>query len=106
MNIGSLKHKITIQRPGRIPDNGGGWTEGYTDYKTIAANVRPMTAKQLIEAEQAQFDVTHRVTIRFRTDITRVDRIVYKGREFDIKTLINEDEANRALILLCVERGK
>jgi len=50
-----------------------------------------------------QEKVTHEVTIRYMTNIDTNSRITVGTRKFNIKGIINVDERDRFLKLLCEE---
>ena len=78
MKAGSLNRRVEILKPpagvlrtayGDIPQ-----TE-YTAEATVWAEVRDLTANELLRAQQVQSDATSLVRIRFRKDITFQHRL-------------------------------
>jgi SPP1 family predicted phage head-tail adaptor len=50
-----------------------------------------------------QEKITHEVTLRYMTNIDTNSRITYGTKNFNIKGIINVDERDRYLKLLCEE---
>lgn len=106
---GKLKNRITIQRPTRARDEGGGFVDTWVDLVTLWASVRPLTASPLLSALQPQQQITHEVKIRHASgvlaQISKRNRIVYKGRMLEISDIVNEDEAGKFFLITCIENG-
>lgn len=62
--------------------------------------------REFYAAKAASPQLTHEVVIRWRADQTvrPADQFVFKGRIFDIQTVINTDETNEEWRLNCIER--
>ncbi|AVF25093.1 putative phage head-tail adaptor [Paenibacillus larvae subsp. larvae] len=104
VNPGKLNKRITIKKHEPTPDGAGGYDDGFSDVVTVWANIRPLRGREYWQSQQTQAEVTHSIMIRYRKDIDRSHVVSYGGRLFDIQHIINVDEANRTLILHCVEK--
>ena len=94
MNPGDLRHRVTFQRQDLE-------LEVWNDVCTCWANIRPLAGKEFYEAETINSDLTHRIRLRYRKDITPDMRAVYRGRIFSIQSVINDYEKNVSLQLMC-----
>lgn len=107
MNIGALDKLVTLQSPGSVPDNEGGYTEAWTNLSpgTVWAAIQPATARDLERrvASTVQASASHLVTIRFHSGVTTKTRILFGTRIFNVTGITNPDEKNEALILACEE---
>lgn len=103
MNVGQLRHRVTIQQLTRVEDEGGGYAEVWTEVATVWAAIKPLRGNERYEAQQVQSTLTHKVTIRYREGIKPQMRLTYKGRIFDIESVIDIEERHRWLELLCSE---
>ena len=103
--LGSLKHRISIQAMTRTDDGLGGAEETWATETTRWANIRPLSGKELFQAQQVESKVTHEVTIRYDSNLTidATRRILYGTRTFEIHAVINIDESNKYYKLLCSE---
>ncbi len=101
---GDLRHKITFEARINISDGMGGvrtiWKPVIT---SISAAIWAISAKEQIQASQVVMTVTHRVRIRYIANINSSYRIKYGKRYFNIVSIINPDEKNKMLELLCKE---
>jgi SPP1 family predicted phage head-tail adaptor len=104
LNIGQMRHRVTLQYPAKVPDGQGGTTDTWTDTATVWAGIFPMSGNEVIRAKQAQTQITLKVRIWYRTDVTPAWRVVFGNRVFDIDTIINREEKNVVLELLCSEK--
>lgn len=98
-----LNKRVTIRQEGNTDDGMGGFIEGWSDLVTVWAGIRPRQADEFEEAEGIENEITHVVTIRYRTGIEPSMEVKYGAREFQILSVINPYEANRYLELVCVE---
>ncbi len=103
---GRLNKRITIQEPVEgTTDSAGQPTVTWSDVDTVWAWVQPLTGKEGVEAQQKYGEVTHAVVIRYRSDVTTKCRIELGARTLEIKALLNTDEENKELRMVCLERS-
>jgi len=103
MNIGNLRHRITIQTLQPIKNNYGEVTNDWVDFKTVWANINPVSGREFFSAETVNSEMTHKVLIRFVKDIKPKMRVKFGDRFFNIETIINFQERNQYLQLMCKE---
>ena len=100
MRIGDLKHRITIQAPTRVPDGMGNTDNTWTDRATIYAAIWPVSAKEQIASMGLVLTMTHRIRIRYRSDIKSDWRLKYKNSLFNIVSIVNPNMENRMLDII------
>lgn len=104
MNIGKLKHRVTIERMARVRDpETNEVIEQWHPFVTRWASVEPIRGREYWAAAQTQSEVTHTVRMRYTEGITPSMRLVHRGRTFDIKVIRNLDEENRVTEILATE---
>ena len=103
MRAGSLRHEIIIQRYAESIDDFGGVTKDWIDLLTTRASIKPISAKDIVSGAVQINETSHSVFMRYQTDIKPNDRIIFKGRIFDITSVINREEKNITIELLCKE---
>ena len=106
VRAGDLRHRVTLQSPVASQDGYGAETVTWTDVATVWAAVWPVRGREYFEARQTAAEVTHKVRIRYSTDVSGVTpkwRVVFGSRRFDIEAVINPDERSKYLDLMCVE---
>ncbi len=100
----NLRCKIEIHRLTEDADDLGGFTTTWSLLKTKWAKVAPMSGRELIHADKIDATAVSTFTVRFDVDILESDKIVFKGKEYNIRSIVNVDEDDRFLSILG-ERG-
>lgn len=103
MRIGDLNKRITLQSKTSVADGMGGTTDAFADVCTVWAAIWPTSAREQVEANQTVMTISHRVRIRYRSDIKASWKIKFGERYFAIVSIINPSERNQMLDLLCRE---
>lgn len=112
---------MTVRRPGQLnrlielqqlvihPDQQGGGNAVWTTTATVWAGIEPLRGREFFEARQVQQEVTHRITIRYRADLSpawRVRRVEgTQARIWRIEHDANLYERGELLELMCVEEA-
>jgi len=102
---GRLREKVEIQSP-TVSQNTDG--EPSITWATIAggrvwAAVEPLSGNEAMIAQQVNAGITHRVRIRYRSDVTTKHRLSYRSRILDINSIVNVDERREQIEMLCTE---
>lgn len=103
MRAGRLRRRVTIQSRTLTRDDRGGATPTYATAATVWASVEPVTGREVWQAQQAQSNVTHVVTIRHYDGLTVRHRLLFRGRTLNIDSISNFEERDRYMELRCVE---
>ncbi len=103
MRAGDLRHRLIIESPQRLSDGAGGAVVTWAQVASVWAHIKPVTAREFRSAEQRAEKVTHKITLRYRSDINATMRLVGEGRIFNIEAIINEAERDQWLKCSCVE---
>lgn len=102
-----LRHRVTLQKPEMQAEGAAQFSAGWVDVATIWAEVMPTTSRSFTEElllhEQLTARVSHEVFLRFRPDVEADMRVVFKGRYFNIRSVVNIGERNSVLRLLVEE---
>ena len=101
--IGKLRHRVTIQQLVNIDDGGGGSIETWQDIVPVWAAIEPLRGNERYTAQQVQSTLSHKVTIRYREGVKPQMRLTYKGRVFEVESVIDVEERHQWLELLCSE---
>lgn len=89
MEIGNMKHRITIQKPKISKDTEGFEKTSYSNYKTVWAAVSNLFGREYYTAMQVQAEKTIKFTIRYTSDINESMRIVFNKKSYDITFIDN-----------------
>lgn len=100
---GQMNRRIVLRTITRADDGGGGYTETPTDSDPIWAYIEPLEGDEQLQAMQTGMVRPHRFTIRYRPGLTSATRVVYGSRVFDVKSVVDTDEAHAELVILADE---
>ena len=108
MEIGQLRHRVTIQSA-TISDNAlGEPVQTWADIAEVWARVEPITGTEKYASMHVQSEVNYRVVCRYQSALTGIapdDRVEFGSRYFDIKYIKNTDERNIQLEIFCKEHS-
>lgn len=102
--IGNLRHRITLQKPVIIRDSIGQELEGWQDVATVWASIEPLSGKEYFNAQQTNSEVSTKITIRYLESVTPFMRVFFQKHTYNILSVINFEERNIYLQLLCSEK--
>lgn len=101
---GLMNRRITVETAGTpVPDGGGGWTPGTPTTVEVWAYIEGLAGNEGIQAMQTGMQRPHRFTTNYRTDITGATVLIYAGRRFDVKSVVDTDTAHEELVILADE---
>ncbi len=101
-----LRHKISIQRANPTADDGGGHTDPWENPTTVAtarACIEPLKGDERLKAMQLEDKVSHKITLRYQAGISAQHRVLFGGRVFNIRAVVNLEERNRWLQIFAEE---
>lgn len=101
--IGALRHRVTLEAPIDTPDDAGGFSRSFTTVADLWARITPGGAREDFVEQRAEQATSHVVTIRWRSDVTKDMRFVFRGRKLRIQSAVDPDERRRFLICQCEE---
>ena len=103
MRAGRLRQRVTIETPAGSASTFGEVAQSWSTVATVWAAVEPTSSRERVENEQVKTFTTHRVLIRHRADVTATERVTFGSRTLNILSVINPNEQNATLELLCTE---
>jgi SPP1 family predicted phage head-tail adaptor len=103
VKIGKLRHRITVEETTETQEADGSVIENWSAFATAQGSIEPISGREYFAAQTTQAEVTHRISLRYLTGVTPKMRVKYGSRIFDILSVINVDERNRELQLMCRE---
>lgn len=103
MNAGSMRHRITIEKPIISQSATGEVTTTWLVIGTVFAGVCPLTGREAIQADQAVSESVIRVRFRYVGGLTTQCRLIHKGRVLEITNLVNVGERSAEYEVLCRE---
>ena len=109
MRAGELNRRLHLQQLVSTTDSDGFTNETWSDLAVVWAGIDPLRAAESYQAAQSQENITHQITIRWRSDVTARMRFLYAEtttgiqRIFLIHTMLDPLEAHRQLDCMCEE---
>jgi SPP1 family predicted phage head-tail adaptor len=101
-----LRHRIDIEQRTEVLDS-----DGAVDYvwavvhDQLPAEIVPVSGlgytRALVAADQNQEPVTVRITVRYRSNITELMRVVHGSDVYNIKAVLPDPTLRRWLTLMC-----
>ena len=99
---GALDRRLVLEAPTETADGAGGVVRMYQSLATLWASVEPVAARGELVAAQLGATVTHRIVVRYRTDITTRHRLRDGARLFRIVAI--RERGKRFLEIQAEER--
>jgi len=108
ISAGKLSARLIFQSRSVATDAIGGSSSIWVDAFGAWAQLIPLAGRALVAAQARNAEVTHEVTIRYRSELadplSAVSyRIRYGTRTLTVHSAINVDECNKWIVLLCTE---
>jgi SPP1 family predicted phage head-tail adaptor len=106
--VGRMRHRVTIQRVDESTrDVAGAVVPAWVAVDTVWASVEPVSGREIFASGQVQANVTHRVVIRHREDVTAKNRLVWvtskpAGQVLNIVAAPPEVGCGNSIEIMCV----
>jgi SPP1 family predicted phage head-tail adaptor len=115
---GRLRHRVTIQIPPSGVDATGQPIRLSSDWPSIGSNptvwaeIKPFSADDVFNSQQPQATITHKITLRYRGDLSSTYRFSYADPGTNTTRIFNivgtpksPDEKREYLECDCAERS-
>lgn len=110
LRAGELRHRLELVKPYGPSQSTFGDVSlaNYSPVRTFWGRIESVQGKDVLAANQFADEITHKITCRYRNDIFAQDQIWFTGpgtyvRQWQVLYVLNPDERNKMLYLLCVE---
>lgn len=100
---GRLRHRIHIERREIEYNSLGHESAVWKIWKSVAAEVKTPSGRELERARQVVAETTTVITIRYLEGLQSEDRIRFGSRIINIGAAVDEDNQQRELVLFCSE---
>lgn len=102
MRAGKLRHKVDIQYPTETQNTYGEPEVTWTDLATgVWCQIQPLRGREFFESRQFNAEIDARIVMRHRSDVTAKMRIMHGSDEYYVDSVINVDERDREVQLMC-----
>lgn len=102
-SIGNMSSRVTLQRKTETQNDSGGQAVVWSDVTDIWAKIEAEKMDKYLIAQGLTQVLTHKISIRYRSDITTHDRLVWGSRTFQIHGIVIVEERDRFMVLSCQE---
>lgn len=104
MRAGQLRHRVTIQRSALgTADSYGAQAEAWSDVLEVWAEVRTLSGLEAWRAKQIQPEAAVQVTMRYQSDFTSADRLLF-GTRYLYPLGVESDVRKTRTAALCREK--
>ena len=105
MKIGHLRHRIVISEYKEVGrDEYNMPILEWAEFAIVWASIEPISGREYWASSQVQAELTHRIRIRYIDGLRPTMKVFYNDREFEIESIINWQERNIDLQLMCKEK--
>lgn len=94
---------MTLQVLSETTDDYGGQNATWSTVSKLWGGIEPRRGAERYFAHQVDERTTHKVTIRYRSDVTAKNRLLFGARVFNVRGVLNMDERKRFMVLGCEE---
>ena len=103
MRAGVLRDRVLLQSHRKFRDPDGGVTDTWEDEEYVWAKVWALRGREYVQSREQHADITIRVIIRYRPDVTPSWRIKFGERILHVVHVIDLQGRRRELELMCRE---
>ncbi len=104
--LGSLRQRVELWSNVQNIDSAGGHRDGFVLLATVWARVRAGGVAPGVLGDGRGVQVTHTITIRFRSDLGGGDRIVFGERTFEVLDASDLNGRRAYLVCRCLEANQ
>ncbi len=104
MNAGSLRHRVVLERAGKVADGGGGSLITWEMVTALWVAIRPLSGREKTGAGQFASSLSHEIILRYMPRLLPEMRFRKGERVFEIRAVMDVDEKHRWLRVLCEEK--
>jgi len=102
IRAGTMRHQIEIQSQTESKGTMGEVVLTWSKTATVRASINPITGNEMFISDQIKNQVTHKIGMRSRA-LSPKDRLVFKGRIFDIFQILDFQEKGVNFVILANE---
>jgi SPP1 family predicted phage head-tail adaptor len=94
-----LNRKVELQQLLKVSTATGGFSESWVKVADVWAKIKNASGSELLHADQLGAVSFSDFTIRYRSNISEMMRLVYRDNNYQIRHINNIDEADLWLIV-------
>ena len=101
MRSGRLRHRLDLQQLTETRGSMGGITKSFTTQDTVWGAIEPVSGKEYLATDQTQNETMVRIVIRYHATIDETWRVLNDSIAYSIVAVLNENNRDRMLTLMC-----
>ncbi len=105
IRLDNYRHRVNIQQAVETIDSNGQTVITYDTIATVWASVIPIRSSEVFQLDQTKDVDSFEVKVRYRNDITKRHRLLWKNRVLNIGSLIDDDNNKEEIIMECTSIG-
>lgn len=106
INAGRLSKHIEIWRYESEINEAGSDVNRLKKIKTVYGEIRPVRGSEYTEYYKEMHRLSVKITVRYYKDLRPTDILIYHGRQYRIQSIINPEEKNNILEVMCIEENE
>ena len=106
MRAGQLRNRLVLQSKTETRGAAGGVATTWTTQATVWGGIHPISGKEYTAIQQTQNEAEVKIIIRYQSSIDETWRVVNGGRAYSIVSVINENDRDRMITLMCLKGVK
>ena len=99
----ALPHRVRIEQDIGTQNAIGEPIPAWTVYAVVWANVLSLQGRELFDAQKIAAEVTSSIDMNYNAGVVPKMRVLWSGRTFDIRAVLDETNSKEYLKLLCRE---
>lgn len=103
MRMMDKRHLLTIETPTNTLNDFGENVQTWSSFTTVFGAIQGIAGREYIIANNKGAEMDYRIYTEYTEDVKPTMRVKFGTRVFAIVSVINVDELNRELQLLCKE---
>jgi SPP1 family predicted phage head-tail adaptor len=101
--IGARSRRFVLELPLERPDGFGGVIRSYAPGPQVWGAMEMLSGDERVRADRPEQSLTHRITLRYRENVTGAMRLTSGLRRFVIKAASDPDGSRRNIVCLVEE---
>ena len=105
LDAGTLRHRLQFQSLLRYIDTAGDTVEAWVTDFEVWGSVEPLSVREFLASQAVQSQVTARVVVRYRPGIVPTQRIVFRGKVYNIAGALPDKDSGLEYLTIPVSEG-
>lgn len=106
ISAGNLRHIVKIQHVVQVQSSDGSINSVWQDlFNRVYASIDPVSVKEFLVAATTESQVTARITIRYKSQITEKMRVVHGNKVYQIEGVQSDIDSGIEYLTLACSTG-